>query len=137
MKIRTYSELIRFSTFEDRLNYLKLDGAVGVSTFGFNRYLNQTFYHSKEWKAVCREIIIRDNACDLAHPDFPIFDHVYVHHMNPLTEIDIIERNVTALLEPEFLICTSFNSHNLIHFGLNHPSSLSLERKKNDTCPWK
>ena len=136
MKIRSYHELIRLPTFEERLDYLKLDGSVGVTTFGFNRYLNQRFYHSKEWRDVCRAVIIRDNGCDLAIEDRPIYDRVYVHHINPISEEDIA--NFTPfLLDLDMLISVSFDTHNMIHFGLNRPSSLSIERTPFDTCPWK
>ena len=136
MKIKTYHELIQLPNFEERLDYLKLDGFVGETTFGFNRYLNQRFYHSTEWRAVCREIILRDNGCDLAIDARPIFDRIYVHHINPLSEEDLVKRT-SFLLDPNFLICTSFQTHNLIHFGLNRPSSLPIERTPYDTCPWK
>ena len=137
MKMRTYTELLKIPTFEERLAYLKLDGSVGVTTFGFNRYMNQRFYHSKEWKNICQIVTLRDNGCDLAHIDFPIFDRVYIHHINPICEDDLIRCDTSMLLDPEFLICTSLNTHNMIHFGLNRPSSLSIERTPNDTCPWK
>lgn len=137
MKIKTYNELIQFPTFEERLAYLKLGGAVGETTFGFNRYLNQRFYHSKEWKDICHQIILRDNGCDLAHPDFPIYDRVYIHHINPLSESDFLSNNLSAMFDPSFLICASFYTHNMIHFGVDRPPSLSLERTPNDTCPWK
>lgn len=137
MKMRTYTELLKIPTFEERLAYLRLDGTVGVTTFGFNRYMNQRFYHSKEWKDICRLVLLRDNACDLAHADYPIFDRVYVHHMNPISEEDIVHSNTSTLLDPEFLISTSLNTHNMIHYGLSRPSSLSIERKPYDTCPWK
>ena len=137
MMPKSYKELILLPTFEERLDYLKLDGFVGETTFGFNRYLNQSFYHSREWKDICREVIIRDNGCDLAIDDRPIFDRIYVHHIVPLTEDDITGHNDFLLLNPDFLISTSFHTHNVIHFGLNRPSSLPLERTPNDTCPWK
>lgn len=137
MMIKSYHELIKLPTFEERLDYLKLDGLVGVTTFGFDRYLNQRLYHSKEWKAVCREVILRDNGCDLGILDRPIFDRVYVHHINPLTETNIRECDDRALFDLDFLISTSFHTHNAIHYGKTRPSSLFIERTPNDTCPWK
>lgn len=134
--IRTYEDLIKLPTFEQRLAYLKLDGSVGETTFGFDRYLNQRFYHSKEWKDVCREVTLRDNGCDLAIDDRPILDRIYIHHINPIS-IDDLTTNSSFLLDSRFLICTSFRTHNEIHFGSNRPSSLSLERTPYDTCPWK
>ena len=135
--IRTYSQLIKFKTFEERFQYLKLDGAVGQATFGFDRYLNQQLYRSHEWKKVRDEVIVRDNGCDLAMEGFDIYGRVYVHHMNPILINDIRERS-EFLLNPEYLICVSFDTHNAIHYG---DESLlprePVERKPNDTTPWK
>lgn len=135
--IRTYSQLIKFKTFEERFQYLKLDGAVGQATFGFDRYLNQQLYRSHEWKKVRDEVIVRDNGCDLAMEGFDIYGRVYVHHMNPILINDIRERS-KFLLNPEYLICVSFDTHNAIHYG---DESLlprePVERTPNDTTPWK
>lgn len=135
--IRTYSQLIKFKTFEERFQYLKLDGAVGQATFGFDRYLNQQLYRSYEWKKVRDEVIVRDNGCDLAMEGFDIYGRVYVHHMNPILINDIRERS-EFLLNPEYLICVSFDTHNAIHYG---DESLlprePVERMPNDTTPWK
>lgn len=136
--IRTYSELIKLSTFEERYEYLKLGGTVGEDTFGFDRYLNQMFYQSKEWKQVRNYVIARDNGCDLGIPDREIsYGKILVHHMNPITKNDILN-NTEYLLNPEYLITTIKNTHDAIHYG---DSSLlckdPVERSKNDTCPWR
>lgn len=134
--IRTYSELITLPTFEERFDYLKLNGAVGADTFGFDRYLNQILYRSREWKSVRDQIIIRDNGCDLGIEDRQIFGKIIVHHMNPIRVEDIT--NIHYLLNPEFLIATAMNTHNAIHYGDKNLLILApLERTKNDTCPWK
>lgn len=137
MIIRTYSELITIPTFEERFEYLRLDGRVGETTFGFDRYLNQAFYKDPEWLRIRNEVIIRDQGCDLAIEDHEIRGRILVHHMNPIKVEDIIERS-RFLLEPEYLICTMKNTHDAIHFG---DSSLliktPIERSKNDTCPWR
>ena len=138
MNIRTYSELIQIPTFEERYEYLKLGGEIGVETFGFERYLNQRFYRSKEWKALRDEIIVRDNGCDLGVIGYEIYGKIYIHHMNPITADDI-RNNTEYLMNPEFLISTTHNTHNAIHYGdsdlLN--AAVPVERKKNDTCPWR
>lgn len=137
MKIKTYSELITLPTFEERFRYLKLDGVVGKSTFGFDRYLNQRFYTSKEWKKIRNEIILRDNGLDLGIDDHVIVGKIYIHHMNPIMAKDIVDQT-RYLLDPEFLICVSHITHNAIHYGDESllPQSL-IERRPNDTCPWK
>lgn len=137
MKIRTYSELITLQTFEERYQYLRLDGTVGEDTFGFDRWLNQMFYKDKAWKAVRREVIIRDLGCDLGIEGRDIYGQIYVHHMNPISVKDIVERS-EFLLNPEYLICCTKNTHDAIHYGsedilIKDP----VVRKKNDTCPWK
>lgn len=135
--IRSYSELITLPTFEERYAYLRLGGKIGEETFGFDRYLNQTFYKSEEWLEVRDYVIIRDNGCDLAIPDRRIERKIIVHHMNPITMNDITQRS-KYLLDPEYLICTIKNTHDAIHYG---DSSLlitePIERTKNDTCPWR
>lgn len=136
-KIRTYSELVKMDSFEDRFNYLKLDGIVGEETFGFDRYLNQVFYKSPEWMRIRDHVIIRDGGCDLGIPDRLIPSRILVHHMNPISKEDILRRS-DFLLDPEFLICTTKRTHDAIHYG---DASLlvfvPIERYKNDTCPWR
>lgn len=115
--IRTYSELITLETFKERFLYLKLDGSIGEDTFGFDRYLNQLFYRSTEWKQVRNFVITRDMGCDLAIPDHEIINQqILIHHMNPLTKEDIINKS-DYLLNPEYLICTTKRTHNAIHYG--------------------
>lgn len=137
MKIKTYSELITFSTFEERFEYLQLKGIVGQETFGFDRYLNQILYNSKEWKHLRNEIIVRDNGCDLALEGFEIHGRILIHHINPITIDDVIKRR-EMVFDPENLICVTHNTHNAIHYG---DKSLlitgPIERRANDTCPWK
>lgn len=135
--IRTYSELITIPTFLARYEYLKLDGQVGKETFGFDRYLNQQFYHSDEWRSIRDFIITRDLGCDLGLEGYEIHGRIYIHHMNPITVKDI--RDYTDyLIDPEYLICTTHNTHNAIHYG---DSSLLIaepvERTPFDTCPWR
>lgn len=136
--IRTYSELSKLSTFEERYDYLKLDGVVGEDTFGFDRYLNQQFYQRDiEWKKVRDYVIMRDMGCDLGIEDREIQDSIIVHHMNPLTVDDLLNRT-EFLLDPEYLICTSRSTHNAIHYGdENLLMKGPVERTKNDTCPWR
>ena len=135
--IRTYSELITLPTFEERYRYLKLNGRVGEDTFGFDRYLNQIFYTSNEWRDVRDFVIVRDGGCDLGMPDREIFGKILVHHMNPIRQEDILRRS-KWLLDPEYLICTIKNTHDAIHFGDESLLILApTERKKNDTCPWR
>ena len=137
MSIKTYSELIQIPTFEERYEYLRLDGKVGKDTFGFDRYLNQIFYRSQKWKSIRDKVIIRDNACDLGVEGFEIYGRIFIHHMNPIT-IDDIEKKSAYLLDPEFLICTTHNTHNAIHYGdKNLLITIPVERSKFDTCPWK
>lgn len=140
MIIKTYSELIRLPTFEERFNYLKLGGRVGADTFGFDRYINQAFYKSGDWLAVRDEVIIRDHGCDLGLKGYEIPEgySILVHHMNPVNVDDIV--NVTEyLLNPEYLITTYLPTHNAIHYG--DESSLiaqaPVERRPFDTCPWR
>ena len=136
--IKTYSELITLPTFEERYRYLKLKGNVGEDTFGFDRYMNQKFYRSTEWKRIRDYVIVRDNGCDLGIEDRPIrAGRILIHHMNPITSKDI--RYVTdALLNPEYLISVTHETHNAIHYGdedqlVKDPTV----RTPNDTCPWK
>lgn len=137
MSIRTYSELITIPTFEERFRYLKLNGRVGEETFGFDRYLNQVFYKSDDWRRLRDQIIIRDQGCDLGILDREIYGRILIHHMNPISKEDILKRS-EFLLNPEYLICTVKNTHDAIHYG---DESLliraPIERRMNDTCPWR
>lgn len=134
--IRRYSELRQLTTFKDRFDYLKLGGSVGESTFGFDRYLNQTFYRSPEWKRVRNEVILRDDGCDMGMAEFPA-NRIIVHHMNPITA-EMIEDRDDILLDPEYLICVSHDTHNAIHFGdENLLPKMPIERRPNDMCPWR
>ena len=136
-RIRTYSELITFPTFEERYQYLRLNGSVGRETFGFDRYMNQFFYRSPEWKKVRNEVIARDNGCDLGVEGREIFGRVLIHHMNPISPVDIRDRS-DLLLNPEFLITTVHNTHQAIHYGDESLLILSpIQRARHDTCPWK
>lgn len=136
--MRTYTELIQLQTFLERYRYLRIGGRVGAVTFGIDRWLNQKFYQEDdEWLAVRDFVIVRDNGCDLAMPDRPIEELIFVHHMNPITKEDIIRRT-KWLLDPEYLICTIKGTHDAIHYG--DESSLIIappERRPFDTCPWK
>lgn len=135
--IRTYSELITLPTFEERYEYLKLAGIVGEDTFGFDRYLNQKFYRSAEWKRVRDFVIVRDNGCDLGIEDRMIHGKILIHHMNPITDRDIIHAT-DALLNPEYLICVTHSTHNAIHYGDKELLvTAPIVRSKYDTCPWK
>lgn len=136
-QMRTYSELIQIPTFEERYKYLRISGSVGADTFGFDRYLNQTFYKSAIWRRLRNQIIVRDNGCDLADLDHPIYGKIIIHHMNPVDTDDVIYQR-EILLNPDYLICVSHITHNAIHYGSEEllPSDL-IERKPNDTCPWK
>lgn len=137
MIVRTYSKLILLPTFEERFRYLKLGGIVGKETFGVDRYLNQVLYRSDEWKRVRRDVIIRDNGCDLGMDGFDVHGRIIVHHMNPIT-IEDIEQRREHIFDPEYLIATSHNTHNAIHYGDESLLILApIERTKNDTCPWK
>lgn len=134
---RTYSELIKFETFKERFEYVSLSGNVASSTFGGSRYLNQIFYKTKEWKDLRNLIIIRDNGCDLALPNRPITGPIYIHHLNPITKDDILNRN-PIIVNPENLICVSFDTHQAIHYGdFSLIDDNMIIRRVNDTCPWK
>lgn len=138
MMNKKYSEAITLNTFEERFNYLKLQGQIGSDTFGFDRYLNQMLYKSKEWKSIRDKIIIRDNGCDLGLPDHPIYGKIIVHHINPIT-IEDVKNNTLKLYDMNNLICTSIDTHNAIHYGSNNYTTKHqvIDRKPNDTCPWK
>lgn len=134
---KSYKELTRLSTFEERYNYLRLGGKVGKETFGYDRYLNQIFYQSREWRRSRDLVIIRDNGCDLGIEGREIFGRIYVHHINPITVEDVIN-NIDYCLDPDFLICTSSNTHEAIHYGDEGLLILNpIERKPNDTIPWR
>lgn len=137
MTIR-YSELIRLNNFEDRFEYLKLNGRVSETTFAGHRWLNQMLYSSSEWRRFRRRIMIRDDGCDLAHPDYSIYGGVYIHHLNPITIDDIVERR-SCVFDPENAVCCSLKTHNAIHYGGLESSGVSklVERYENDTCPWR
>ena len=135
--IRTYSELCQLSTFEERFDYLRLNGSVGKDTFGFDRYLNQQFYRSSEWKRIRDRVILRDNGCDLGVEGYEIRGRILIHHINPISVEDIHTMS-DLLMNPEYLICVSHHTHNAIHYG---DESLiitaPIERTQNDTCPWR
>lgn len=134
---RTYTELCKLKTFDERFNYLKMDGKVGEALFGYERYLNQVFYRSPEWKRVRRDVIIRDNGNDLGLDGYPIGGHIYVHHMNPITKYDLLNRT-DYLLNPEYLITVSYNTHQGITYGVDELKPQEpVTRTPNDTCPWK
>ena len=137
--MRTYSELITIPTFLGRYEYLKIGGRVGEETFGYDRWLNQQFYQSPEWRMFRNEIIIRDLGRDLAMEGWDINDRIYIHHLNPITKNDIIERNLFVLMNPENSICCSFSTHNAIHYGDETllPIQMVVERTPYDTCPWR
>lgn len=137
MSIRTYSELIRLQTFEERFDYLDLKGIVGDTTFGSRRYLNQILYRMPEWKSARNKVIIRDNGCDLGIPELEIASIIVVHHMNPITIDDILNHN-PDVFNPEYLISASDMTHKAIHYSCKDliPKG-PIERSKNDTCPWR
>lgn len=136
MKIRMYSELTRIEEFEDRYKYLALHGSVGDATFGFDRYINQMFYTSTQWRQTRHYVIVRDNGCDLGVEGHEIYDRIYIHHMNPLTP-EAIRHGDEAILDPEFLISTTHQTHNAIHYGdislLPRPV---IARRPGDTKLW-
>lgn len=135
-RIRTYTELRKHSTFEERFAYLSMPGEVGKATFGFDRWINQQFYRSREWKRAREYVIVRDEGCDLGIPGYDIHEDLLVHHMNPVTADDLI-RGEEWVLDPEFLITTTHRTHNAIHYG---DASLlrraPVERRPGDTKLW-
>ena len=135
--MKTYTELSKLPTFIQRFDYLKLNSKIGEDTFGFDRYLNQVFYRSKEWRKVRNFVIVRDNGNDLGLEGYPIGGKILIHHMNPINVHDILQRN-EAILDPEYLVCVSNDTHQAIHYGSEDllPQD-PVERKPNDTCPWK
>lgn len=137
MSIRTYSELSQLVTYEERFRYLRLQGAVGRETFGYDRYINQVLYTSQKWRAARDKVIFRDNGCDLGVEGYEIYGKIIIHHMNPIT-LEDIERERSWIFDPEFLICTTHMTHNAIHYGdENLLIKAPIERKPNDTCPWR
>lgn len=137
--MRNYSELITIPDFLGRFRYLKLNGEVGVDTFGFDRYLNQAFYRSDEWKAIRRQVIIRDNGCDLGVEGFEISNSkIIIHHMIPITKEQVLERD-PILFDLEYLISVSHNTHQAIHYGDENllPITFLVERRPNDQAPWR
>lgn len=136
--IKTYHELKRFKTFEERFKYLKIDGIIGESTFGFDRIFNQQFYRSKEWQRIRGEVIVRDNGCDLGVEGYDILGKIIIHHMNPIA-LEDIENCTDILMNPEYLICCTHETHNAIHYGDEKifRSKVLVERKPNDTIPWR
>lgn len=135
--IRTYSELILLPAFLERYKYLKLGGMVGVETFGYDRYLNQILYRTAEWKRFRNEIIVRDNGCDLASDGYEIYGKILVHHITPITVEDVLNRD-SKIFDPDNVICTTLDTHNAIHYGDESLLMLGpIERKPNDTCPWR
>lgn len=137
MRCRSYSELRQLSTFKERYDYLKLNGRVGAETFGYNRYVNQRFYRSTEWKHIRDQIIIRDNGCDLGVEGYDLHSRIYIHHLNPMT-VDDIDQGRQMILDPDNLICVSFDTHQAIHFGDESLlPQLPIERISGDTCPWR
>ena len=135
--IRTYSELITIPTFKGRYEYLRLKGIIGEETFGFDRYLNQSFYRSREWMDIRDYVIVRDSGCDLGMPGHEIHGRILIHHMNSITKEDILRRS-EFLLDPEYLISTIKLTHDAIHYGdENLLMDEPIVRTKNDTCPWR
>lgn len=138
MSTKTYSEMMQLNSFEERLEYLRLNGCVGKDTFGFDRFINQKFYRSAEWKKIRNHILVRDNCCDLAVEGYDLTNNIIIHHMNPITEKDIL-MYTDYLTNPEYLVCVSHNTHNIIHYGDNQAvqrNSITI-RTPNDTTPWR
>lgn len=137
MNRRSYRELLQLSTFEDRYNYLRLNGQVGIDTFGFDRWLNQRLYKSIEWKQLRNKIIVRDEGCDLAINGIPCFGRAIIHHMNPITEEELMHGD-DSVFDPDNLVLCSLQTHNAIHYGTSDSLRQDYaERRPNDTCPWK
>lgn len=134
--IRSYRELRRLETFDERFDYLSLKGVVGKTTFGFDRYLNQQFYRSREWRLLRDKVILRDEGCDLGIPGYEIHSKLLIHHMNPVMKEEIIHRD-PDLLNPDFLITTTIQTHNAIHYGdKSLLPRLFVERRRGDTKLW-
>lgn len=135
--IRTYSEAMSLPTYIERFRYLKLNGSVGIDTFGHDRYLNQILYHSEEWRRFRREVILRDNGCDLGHEDYEIHGKILIHHINPITVEDVLRRD-SKIFDFENVICVTLQTHNAIHYGDESLLVVEpIERTPYDTCPWR
>lgn len=135
--MKSYSEMMQYGSYADRLKYLSTKQKVGDSTFGNDRPLNQLLYHDPEWRRIRNYVISRDRGCDLGVEELPIMDRIYVHHINPITQEDIINRSA-KIFDLENLISVSFDTHQLIHYGVQNPNDRTpVVRTKNDTCPWK
>ena len=136
--IKTYSELITFPSFEERFRYLELSGKIGERSFGGNRYLNQRLYRSREWKRLRDSIILRDNGCDLGVPGYELSWKITIHHLNPITEKNLINSDA-CVFDPENLICVSYSTHEALHYGDMELAKVGkpVVRRPNDTCPWK
>lgn len=135
--IRKYSELKSLATFEERYDYLRLKGRVGLSTFGFERYLNQRFYTSREWLSIRNEVIVRDEACDLGISGYEINFRILIHHMNSIS-VEDFEKGNSSILDPQFLISTTSVTHLAIHFGdKGKIPQLPILRRRGDTIPWR
>ena len=135
--MKTYTELTRYKTFSERFDYLRMPSKIGIDTFGFERYINQAFYHSSEWRSVRDKVIVRDEACDLGILDRSIYGHIRVHHINPISIEDFERERFQLILDPEYLICVSFDTHNAIHYGTGYSLKIPVGfRKKGDTTPW-
>lgn len=137
-KIKCYSELKNFKTYDERFKYLQIGGRIGIESFGYDRYLNQAFYRCPDWKDIRNQVIIRDNGCDLGLDGYPISGRVIIHHMNVITIDDVLNYN-SDIFNPEYLICVSHQTHNAIHYGdETYPDKFKvIERRPNDTIPWK
>ena len=136
--MKTYTEMIKYSTFMERFKYLQMPSKIGIDTFGFERYINQAFYHSAEWRSVRDKVIVRDEACDLGILDRPIYGHIRVHHMNPISTEDFERERFQIILDPECLVCVSMDTHNAIHYGNEYALKMPVGfRKKGDTIQWK
>lgn len=133
--MRSYSELVTIDSFEDRIRYLQTRNSVGMYTYGGTRSVNQSFYRSQLWRSLRNKIILRDNGCDLAHKDYPIDGRIYIHHINPITVDDIVNRS-ESLTDPDNLVCVSFRTHQTIHYAEDIPEPVK-ERHMNDTIPWR
>lgn len=134
---RSYLDLIKLDTFEERYKYLQTNNTIGIQTFGGSRILNQKFYRSSEWRKACRSVILRDNGCDLGIPGLEISGPIYVHHINPISKDDILNKD-PCLIDLNNLISTSFKTHQAIHYGTIENTCTQITfREPNDTCPWK
>lgn len=135
--IRTYTELISLPTYNERFNYCDLVGKVGAETFGYDRWINQVLYSSPEWRRFRRDIILRDEGCEFALPGFEIVQYGVIHHLNPITKNDIVNRNA-CIFDPDNVVLVSRETHNFIHYGRGPaPTKIPVERRPNDTCPWR